>query len=232
MRSEIVNSNTDVVPQAPFPKWVSCYLTSEDVVKIEAAIANAEKKTSGEIVPVIVSRCVKLKSQGMKLSALMVLLYCLFVETRLSFFMSSQEMILLGLGFISAASLGPLLLRSSRIRRLMIADFDAAQLAMLRAEVEFYRAGIGGTNGGTGILLFLSIEERQAVVLADKSISNLLPPKTWEDILAMMLNGLKNGNCAGGIIDAVTKCGEILATHFPIQKDDINELPNRLHLIE
>ena len=232
MRFDNVDSLNDIVVRGRLPNWISSYLTSKQVISIEDAVASAEKRTSGEIVPVIVSSCVKMKPQGLKLSALFILMFCLYVETRLSFFIDTQEMITLGLGFIVAACLGPLLLRSPKIRRLMMPDRDAVQLAALRAEVEFYRAEIGGTKGGTGIVLFLAIEERQAVVLADKGLSSLLPKETWDGVLALMLKGLKSGACADGLIEAVTKCGDILATHFPIQKEDLDELPNRLRMIE
>ena len=227
-----MNPNSSTVLRGELPKWISCYLSSSDAIKIDAAVAAAEIKTSGEIVPVIVRRTVHLKPPAMKLSALFILLYCLFVETRLGFFIDAQEIFLLGLGFIVAAILGPILVRSPRVRRLLMSKGNAAQLATLRAEVEFYRAGIGGTSGGTGILLFLALEERQAVVLADKGISSLLPTETWDGILATMLNGLKSKNCSHGVIDAITQCGDLLASHFPIQKNDVNELPNQLRIID
>jgi putative membrane protein len=227
-----MNGNTSPDLRGELPKWISCHLSTSDALKIEAAVAAAEVKTTGEIVPVIVRRSVNLKPPAMKLSALFILLYCLFVETRLGFFIDTQEMLALGFGFIVAASLGPILVRSQRVRRLLMPNCNASQLAKLRAEVEFYRAGIGGTSAETGILLFIALEDHQAVVLADKAISSLLPAETWDGILATMLKGLKNRNCSKGMIEAITQCGDLLATHFPIQKGDVNELPNQLRIIE
>ena len=166
-------SNATVAQRGELPEWVSCYLTVDQADKVEEAVAHAEKRTSGEIVPVIVRRCVTFKPPTLQLSAVFVLLYCVYAETRISLWMDTQEKIWLGVGLIFAGALAPLLMRSARIRRLMMPDGDAAQIANLRAEAEFYRSGIGSTKDSTGILLFLAIEERQAVVLADSALTGL-----------------------------------------------------------
>lgn len=68
--------------------------------------------------------------------------------------------------------------------------------------------------------------ERYSVVLADKAISEKLPPETWNDVLKILNSGMKSHQLAKGFVPAVEKCGELLAAHFPIKKDDMNELPN------
>ena len=97
-----------------------------------------------------------------------------------------------------------------------------------RAELEFYRSRIQQTSGHTGILLFVSLAERRAVVLADKGISHKLPQETWDDVLKILLNGFKKQDVGGGFSLAIARCAEILGEHFPRKADDRDELANRL----
>jgi putative membrane protein len=116
----------------------------------------------------------------------------------------------------------------SWVRRLLLNDRDSARLAANRAELEFHRAGIGRTENKTGILLFLALEDHEAVVLADHGISSKLPPETWSDVVSLMLNGIKKKDLASGLSSAVTRCGDILSKHFPVSSTDRNELSNHL----
>ncbi len=101
-----------------------------------------------------------------------------------------------------------------------------------RAELEFYRAGINGTSRRSGILLFVSFAEHRAVVLADKVIADKLPASTWNEVLTVLLAGIKSGRAGQGYIDAVNHSAKILAQHFPEIVSDENELSNRLVIKE
>ncbi len=99
----------------------------------------------------------------------------------------------------------------------------------MRAEVEFYEHGIGQTQGNTGILLFVSLMEHRAVVLADHSIAEKLDAEIWNEVVELMIDGVKGRDLAGGMRAAILRCGELLSPHFPIDEADANEL--RDHLI-
>jgi putative membrane protein len=221
----------DISPGGGLPKWIAPYLTNAEVSEIESALAAAEKTTSGEIVPVIVRRCADIRPPATLISLVSVLLFTLFAEVWMASWFAFQELWVIVAGMSLALVLGYFLADSLLARRFWIKRRDGRALAHLRAELEFYRAGIGSTKESTGILLFLAIEERQAVVLADKGISTILPDGTWDDVLTLMLDGLRSGNCADGLIKAITKSGELLAARFPVKSDDANELPNRVRLI-
>jgi putative membrane protein len=214
------------------PSWASAYLNEDDAQAIENAIAEAEKKTSGEIVPVIVKSSVALRPPSLIISAIFALIFVVVISRVVGDWFDYREIVLMVFGFAMAAVLGRVVARNALIRRALQHDHDAAKLALHRAELEFYRSGIGKTKDNTGILLYLSVEDREAVVLADKSISDLLPPETWNEVLLLMVDGLKKGRCAEGITKAISKCGDILATHFPIKSDDTNELINHLIIKE
>lgn len=84
------------------------------------------------------------------------------------------------------------------------------------------------THGRTGILIYLSLREHRAVILADEAIASKVDPEVWGEALAAMLAELKAGRVADGMCAAVQQVGMVLAEHFPRDADDTNELPDRL----
>jgi putative membrane protein len=83
------------------------------------------------------------------------------------------------------------------------------------------------TKGQTGVLIFVSLEEGQAAIVADKGIASKVPPDYWHAPHALIAKGIKENRHAEGIIEAVNVIAVELAKHFPRQSDDINELPDR-----
>ena len=84
------------------------------------------------------------------------------------------------------------------------------------------------THGRTGILIYLSLAEHRAEIVADEAIAAKVAPEVWGEAMAAMLTELKRDHLADGLIAAVTRVGAVLAEHFPRSDDDVNELPDRL----
>ena len=98
----------------------------------------------------------------------------------------------------------------------------------LRAQVEFYELEMSHTQGRTGILLFVSLMEHRAVVLADRSIAEHLDAEIWQELIDLMIEGVKRDDLATGLSQAIQRCGELLSPHFPLADDDVNELRDHL----
>ncbi|MET0179505.1 MAG: TPM domain-containing protein, partial [Novosphingobium sp.] len=95
--------------------------------------------------------------------------------------------------------------------------------------VEFFKVGAERrTHGRTGILIYLSMREHRAEIVADEAIAGRVAPEVWGDAMAAMLGELRQGRVADGIVAAVERVGSVLAEHFPRADDDVNELPDRL----
>jgi putative membrane protein len=95
--------------------------------------------------------------------------------------------------------------------------------------VQIFTVGAQGrTTGKTGILIYLSMRERRAEIVADEAITSKVAPEVWGEAMAAMLAELKRGHVGAGMAAAVGKVGAILAEHLPRQIDDANELPDRL----
>ncbi len=84
------------------------------------------------------------------------------------------------------------------------------------------------THGRTGILIYLSMREHRAEIVADEAIASKISPEVWGDAMAAMLAHIREGRVAEGMCAAVEQVGAVLAEHFPRDTNDINELPDRL----
>lgn len=84
------------------------------------------------------------------------------------------------------------------------------------------------TMGRTGVLLYLSMQEHRAEILADEAIASKVAPEIWGDAMVALLDQVKAGNPGAGVAAAVAQMGVVLAEHFPKGIENPNELPDRL----
>ena len=84
------------------------------------------------------------------------------------------------------------------------------------------------THGRTGVLIFVSLREHRAQIVADSAIAEKVEPEVWGAAMVDMLREIKAGKLGDGIAAGVRDVGEILSPHFPRADDDENELPDRL----
>jgi putative membrane protein len=84
------------------------------------------------------------------------------------------------------------------------------------------------TTGHTGVLIYLSMRERRAEIVADESIAAKVPAEVWGEAMGDMLSEIRRGRIAEGLAVGIRDVGFILAEHFPRGEDDVNELPDRL----
>jgi putative membrane protein len=98
-----------------------------------------------------------------------------------------------------------------------------------RRALELFRAAAERrTTGRTGVLLYLSLLERRVEIVADEAIHAKVAPETWGDAMAALLEEVKAGRPADGMVRAVEMIGAVLAEHVPLEQGDTNELPDRL----
>lgn len=214
------------------PEWLTKTVAESGLERIQKSIAQAETATSGEIVPMIVHRSINSGHVAM----ILFLGILLVVWTLVPFvapFWPQIPVWGLELGAIVLAAFGAWTQKESDTwRRWLTPPVDQISDVNRRAQLEFYEAGIGGTHGKTGVLIFVSLLERRAVVLADRAISEKLPAETWDAIVQALISRTKSGDFVGGMCEAIETVGALLAQQFPIRPDDRNELPNQLVIKE
>lgn len=214
------------------PKWSRSYLHADRIKLVEAAVQEAEATTSGEIVPMIVRRSSTVGHvQVIVLCMLVILFFLLDGPARQADLVGEHwgwylvDIVV----FLLAASLCS---RLPLVQRLLTAKPDREDQVEMRAEIEFYELGIKNTVDETGVLLFVSLMEQRAVVLADKAISAKVPGETWSEVCNLLIRGIKGGNMALAFAEAIKRCGEILTPLFPVKPNDINELKDHLIIKE
>jgi putative membrane protein len=97
-----------------------------------------------------------------------------------------------------------------------------------RALALFRTAAEKRTRASTGVLLYLSLTEHRAEIIADESIHSKVAPEIWGAAMAALIAAVKDGRPGDGMAEAVTQIGKVLAEHFPRSEGDTNELPDRL----
>ena len=84
------------------------------------------------------------------------------------------------------------------------------------------------TTGRTGVMIYLSMREHRAEIIADESIAAIVSAEVWGEAMGDMLVEIRNGRIAEGLAVGIRDVGFVLAQHFPRGEDDVNELPDRL----
>ena len=97
-----------------------------------------------------------------------------------------------------------------------------------RAVTVFRAAAEKRTVGRTGILIYLSMGERRAEIVADEAILKVTDDHTWGEAMAALLEHVREGRPGEGICAAIERVGGVLAEHFPRSEGDINEIPDKL----
>jgi putative membrane protein len=198
-----------------------------DFDAIEQAVKKAETGSCGEIAVELASHTRHWLEERLWYSfavAVVFSLVSLYLTRRVDWgvYYNFTQATLLGIvGFALAFFvLGSWLKRESR-RRAVVWNYALRRFSELRP-----------TRGDTGVLILVSLDEEQAAIVADKGIASKLPAEHWDTPHAMIMEGMKKGEHAEGIISAIESIGEELSRHFPHRPDDIDELPNRPTVID
>jgi putative membrane protein len=200
------------------------FLTEAEQERIHQAVIAAESKTSGEIVPMVVTSSARYTE-----IELFGVITGLFLGMLLGWLWHDPwESYRFNLWPLIGATLGFLIARIPAVKRRLASKSRIAEAVNDRCMAAFTEHGLHYTRDHTGILILVSLLEHRVEVLADRGINEKVPPGTWNEIVNTITAGLKSGQACEAFCKAVERCGEILATHFPRQGDDRDELLNKL----
>ncbi|WP_347356496.1 TPM domain-containing protein [Bdellovibrio sp.] len=208
--------------------WINKYLSENDLAQIEATISRVEESTSGEIVPVIVRRSSAVGHVPLTLTLLLTLLLVIVEFPFSDWLWVTPWVWLWPVLLVVIYGISHVLAKSKWIQKVFVPERDEVDSVHQRAHLEFYLNRIHRTELGTGVLIFVSVMEKKAVVLADEGISKKLPKEHWDEILAVLGKNLHDGKWAAGFVAAIEACGQDLQAHFPVTSGKANELKNHL----
>jgi putative membrane protein len=191
--------------------------------RITTAIAAEEMKTSGEIFCVVAHRASEYRLVPVAWAAAVALL----VPAPLIYFTlwptSLIYVIQLVVFLVVAIALWHPAIRFHGVPR--YAKHARAHALAMR---QFFAHGLHDTESRTGVLIFASVAERYAEIVADTLINAKVKPEVWDHAIAALIAGIKAGRPADGFLAAIEQCGAVLAEHFPPGALNRNELPNKL----
>jgi len=201
----------------------SSFFTSEERQRIEAAVQSAEKRTRGEIVPLVVDAAYSYPRAEIHGGGLLALA----VAANLSWWLTGGSLWVFLALFLALYWPCRLLLRfSPPLLRLLINPVEIDSEVAECAKVSFLDHNLHRTREGTGILILICLFEHRVQVLADHGIHHAVPPESWQKVAELVTTGIKQGRTCDKLCEAVALCGDLLATNFPPRADDTDELPN------
>jgi putative membrane protein len=106
-----------------------------------------------------------------------------------------------------------------------LARYERAHRAAMR---QFLAQGLQNTQARTGVLIFVSLAERYAAIIADQGINAKVDQSEWDTAMADLVAAIRDRRLADGLIAAIGRCGAILARHFPPGRANPDEIPNRV----
>jgi putative membrane protein len=201
-------------------------ISVQDRRRISAAIHAAEAKTSGEIVCVLAQA----SCDATGLPILVAALAALALPWLLVAFTAMPVNLILLLQLVLFFALAALLCLP-RVRIALVPRAARRAIAHRVAMEQFMIRGIGHKKDRTGILIFVSLAEHYARIIADQGIATRVPQSEWQGAVGALIAHTRGGHVADGFIAAIDLCGNVLAQHFPRSESSRDELPDRIYVI-
>jgi len=217
--------------------------SEEDHRLVTEAVARAERLSDGEIVTIVAERSDAYHDVAMHWAVLaMLLVPAAFAAVPQSFVDDVSAMLLgwnaeltrplLMLFLVVKLAIVFLVVRLLfvwRPLRMALTPGGTKNRRVGRRALELFRvAAEKKTNGRTGVLLYLSLMERRAEIVADEAIHSKVEPEVWGEAMVALIDEVKAGRPGAGMARAVDLMGEVLARVLPKTLADPNELPDRL----
>jgi len=218
-------------------------LSQQDQARIKAAVHAAESGTSGEIVPILARQSDSYADIALWWSIAIALLALGFIAVFPDFYLGLVDAVLgrwaidwtpravleLALTIATLKFAGTWLLLLWRPLRLALVPTSIKMRRVRARAMQAFHLGTDRrTTGRTGILLYLSLAERRAEIIADAAIHGRVEDDVWGVAMADLLAEVRKGHLADGLMAAIGDIGAVLHQHLPRAADDVNELPDRL----
>ncbi len=199
-----------------------------DLEAIRRATAEAEERTSGEIVTYVVGRVDdhdEARWKGAALGALGLALAAGLAHW-LGGLWGGAGVLWIALPSLAGAAAGYLFAALvPGLERRLISDQDLERRVRVRAAAAFLEEEVFDTRERTGVLILIALFEHRAVILADSGIHGNVEPDVWSGLVDELIAGIRAGRAAEAMIEVVGRCGEILERGGVERRaDDVDEL--------
>ncbi len=218
------------------------HIDPDDHLRLSQAVRSAEADTSGEIVTIIADRSDAYHDVGLHYAILAMLFVPVLFAVQPQWPDAILRLVTSGWGEREMPALYVLIFflmvtvflivrytLAIMPLRLALTPKATRRRRVRRRAIDLFKVGTEKrTTGRTGILVYLSMGERMAEIVADEAIYTRVPDTEWGDAMAAMIEQVAAGRVTDGMIAAVQKVGTILSANLPRDADDRNELPDRV----
>ena len=218
-------------------------LSEKDLADIKLAVANAEKRTNGEIALAATGESSDYSFfelfAAVILGAICFALMLVFnaqIETMIGglFWQEKNWYLPAFFGFVEFAAIGIFFCFANipAIDRIVIPRAFRKIKVYNRALKQFVESGTYATKDRTGILIFISCMEHEVRIIADAGINAKIEQKEWDELAQTLAQGIREKKTASALLSVILKCGDLLEKNFPAKKENPNELPDGLVILE
>lgn len=201
-------------------------LTQSEQQQVAEAIERIERDTDAELVTVLAEQADDYRYIPLLWAGLIALLIpgtVLFFTATIS---AWQLLLVQWATFIVLALLFRMPSLTTRLIPRSVRHWRACNLARR----QFIELNLHHTEGGTGMLIFVSEAERYVEILVDRGIASRIDNSAWEAIVAGFTDQVHNGQVLEGFLGCIEACGSLLKEYVPATHER-NELPNRLVML-
>lgn len=191
--------------------------------KISQAIGDVERLTDAEVVCVLAPRSDDYYYIPALWAALIALVSPLLLVLTPWWGLSSAVSLLQLFVFVVSW----LLLRWQPLFQRIIPKTVRYWRASNMARRQFLENDLHHTQEGSGLLIFVSAQERYVEILADRGIAQKIDDDQWQEIVSAFVQQVKHNQIEEGFIECIHSCGNLLTKHYPATTSK-NELPNKL----
>lgn len=198
-------------------------ISAADKARVVEAIRIAETRTSGEIFCVIAHASSSYRLVPIAWAALLALLVPLPLIYLTALPVGVIYLVQLAVFAVAAA-----LMSLPALRFRVVPRRAMRERAHVEAMRQFLAQGLHLTERRTGVLIFVSVAEHYAEIIADEGINAKVAPAVWREAIAAAIAAIRDGRPGDGLVAAVERCGEVLAVQFPPGAINRDELPNKV----
>jgi putative membrane protein len=201
-------------------------ISEAERLRIIEEIQDAEARTAGEIVVVVAGQASGYRS----VPILLALLAALATPWPL-IWITGLGPSRIFLAQLAVALVLTIVLSLPKRRYALVPGFIKRARAHEAALLEFQARGLTRTRDRTGILIYVAAAEHYAEIVPDIGIADRVDAAIWRETVADLIDAIRDGRTADGLITAVRRAGHVLAEKAPPYPDDLDELPNKVIVI-
>ena len=200
-------------------------ITDQDRARIATAIHAAEQKTAGDIVCVLMRSSSSYSYAPLLWASFVALLspWLLVFATQLSVvrILAVQVVVFVAVGLV---------LMWAPLRMALVPRAVKRTRAHRAGMEQFFARGIAQTKNRMGVMIFVSLAEHYAHVVADDGIAARVDHAVWRETVDALTAQIAQGRIADGFVAAIDRCGVVMAQIAPAD-GAAHELPDRIYVL-